>query len=118
MLKIYPYWSGECWMFDDAEKELKHEPFVLGASEMITACIEAFSLRRDGLVLEFSEFEIPDYMRKLVRTAEERGGNWYIDEDGDECWLCPALFKYFEKAPETLYVRIGEQDVSAIAQGR
>jgi hypothetical protein len=32
------------------------------------------------------------------------GGNWYFCEQlGFEGWLCPALFKYFDKAPPELY---------------
>ena len=37
---------------------------------------------------------------------EESGGNWYYCPQFDiEGWLCPALFKYFEKAPAALYGR-------------
>ncbi len=32
--------------------------------------------------------------------------NWfYSDHDKMEGWLCPALFKYFPKAPRNIYVR-------------
>jgi hypothetical protein len=34
------------------------------------------------------------------------GGNWYAwSERGIEGWLCPALFKYFEAAPNEIYVK-------------
>ena len=34
------------------------------------------------------------------------GGNWYDSPDLDiEGWLCPALFKYFEVAPERIYAQ-------------
>ena len=37
----------------------------------------------------------------------ESGGNWYYSPEYDaEGWLCPALFKYFEWAPERLYVQV------------
>jgi len=36
----------------------------------------------------------------------DMGGNWYGSEDSPmEGWLCPALFRYFEKAPAELYVK-------------
>ncbi|MGI8907476.1 MAG: DUF6717 family protein [Candidatus Sumerlaeaceae bacterium] len=37
---------------------------------------------------------------------EETGGNWYEWADHQmKGWLCPALFKYFDAAPKTIYVR-------------
>jgi hypothetical protein len=34
------------------------------------------------------------------------GGNWYYSRDlGIEGWLCPALFRYFEAAPERIYAQ-------------
>ena len=34
------------------------------------------------------------------------GGNWYASDDPPmEGWLCPALFRYFDKAPAELYVK-------------
>lgn len=36
---------------------------------------------------------------------EEDGGHWYRTEDPPmEGWLCPALFTYFDEAPEKLFV--------------
>ena len=37
---------------------------------------------------------------------EENGGYWYKVKDFPvEGWLCPALFKYFDDAPESLYIK-------------
>jgi hypothetical protein len=37
---------------------------------------------------------------------EEMGGNWYYSADLDlEGWLCPALFCYFETAPEKIFAQ-------------
>jgi hypothetical protein len=37
---------------------------------------------------------------------EEFGGNWYRTAGGQaEGWLCPALLRYFDGAPDALYVR-------------
>ena len=47
-------------------------------------------------------------LTKLVvtRGKAESGGFWYNVEKSDQTgWLCPALFKFFPKAPEKLYVR-------------
>ena len=38
---------------------------------------------------------------------EEGGGNVYRwTETGQEGWLCPALFKYFDQAPAKLYIQV------------
>jgi len=56
---------------------LKAEPFVQGMSEMI-------DLRH-----------------------EQDGGNWYYNEQHHmEGWLCPALFKFFPRAPQHIYARV------------
>ncbi len=46
------------------------------------------------------------YTEKLEWRRKESGDNWYYsDHDKMEGWLCPALFKYFPKAPRDNYVR-------------
>ena len=38
--------------------------------------------------------------------ARSMEANWYYSPEFDmEGWLCPALFKYFDKAPRELYGR-------------
>jgi len=37
-------------------------------------------------------------------------GTWYeVEELGMSGWLCPALFKYFDKAPDNIYVKAEAQ---------
>ena len=39
-------------------------------------------------------------------------GNWYYSADLDaEGWLCPALFKYFDEAPEKIYAQFKQKAV-------
>jgi hypothetical protein len=41
------------------------------------------------------------------------GGNWYrADVPPSEGWLCPALFRYFETAPQEIYVRAEPSSVA------
>nr|WP_323697113.1 DUF6717 family protein [Thiorhodovibrio litoralis] len=38
---------------------------------------------------------------------KEYDGNWYRSDTLDmEGWLCPALFKYFDKAPKRIFVQV------------
>ena len=40
-MTIYPYLQDGLWVFDDRETEPKAEPFVEGASEMISTLVAA-----------------------------------------------------------------------------
>ena len=54
----------------------------------------------------FSPAPFPGYQKAFQLDREEFGGNWYrCDNPPTEGWLCPALFKYFDEAPKTLYAR-------------
>jgi hypothetical protein len=59
-----------------------------------------------GFRLLFSATAFPGSEVKLEWKREEHGGNWYYSPEFKmEGWLCPALFKYFEKAPKEIYER-------------
>ena len=109
MLMIAPYWSGGTWVFDDPSRGLTREPFVSGVPEMIDRLVRDIPNAERGFRLLFSAGPFPGYQAKFRRGREEYGGTWYHFDDATgaamEGWLCPALFKYFEKAPQTLYAR-------------
>lgn len=111
MLMIRPYWFDGTWVFDDPAVGLVREPFVSGVPQMIDrlvidAGIELERARETGFRLLFSASPFPGHQRAFTRSREEYGGTWYRDPaSGAEGWLCPALFKYFEEAPGTLYAR-------------
>ena len=109
---IYPYRYEGMWVFDDEESGLDKEPFVEGADKLIDYMIEAKSLQNavTGFRLIFSAGEFPRYDVKLDWVREGEGGNWYRSEEHQmEGWLCPALFKYFDKAPQSIYARFEEK---------
>lgn len=110
---ISPYWSSGTWVFDDPARGLVREPFVAGVPEVLTDLVADLPAARKGFRLIFSAIRFPGSQAKFVRVREETGGTWYLAEDGREGWLCPALFKYFAKAPEELYVRAEAIDGSS-----
>lgn len=58
----------------------------------------------------FSAKPFPGHQYKLVWQRAESGGNYYLLEGQQiEGWLCPAMFKYFRKAPAELYVQVKEK---------
>ena len=107
---IFPYKRYGVWVFDDAVAGLVQEPFVSGVPEMIEHWTKEIPDAENGFVLLFSSAPFPSYQSELARVREEFGGNWYRDTStGMQGWLCPALYKYFEAAPERLYFAAGRK---------
>jgi hypothetical protein len=104
---IKPYrWNG-LWVFDDPSVGLVKEPFVSGIPEMIDAAVRHLSDAEKGFVAIFSANPFPGAQIILERVREETGGTWYRwTETGQEGWLCPALFRYFDKAPDRLHIQV------------
>jgi len=104
---ITPYWYQGTWVFDDESAGLNKEPFVAGVPEMINDLVKDIPNARSGFRLLFSSVPFPSYQIELKRAKEECGGYWYrVKDQSAEGWLCPALFRYFETAPETIYVKV------------
>ncbi len=103
---IKPYKYMGMWVFDDPKVGLVQEPFVSGADEIIDVMVKDIPNAEDGFVLIFSANPFPGCQGEFEWRREDMGGNWYyfslLEKEG---WLCPALFRYFEKAPKKLYAQ-------------
>ncbi len=108
LMVINPYkWEG-MWVFDDDAVDLVKEPFVAGADDIIDQALQlkGISDGESGFRLIFSGGQFPAYDVKFDWLREGDGGNWYQSDDfGIEGWLCPALFKYFDEAPQQIYAK-------------
>jgi pimeloyl-ACP methyl ester carboxylesterase len=106
---IRPYrWEG-VWVFDDPAVGLDKEALVAGMPELLEIATERAGIANPekGFVVLFSKDPFPTAQVCLERVREEGGGNVYRwPEVGKEGWLCPALFRYFDQAPERLYVEV------------
>ena len=103
---IQPYWYIDAWVFDDESAGLDREPFVQGIPEMIDYLVKDIPNARSGFMLLFSSQPFAGYQAELTRVRDEYGGYWYRAKDeGAEGWVCPALFKYFDAAPESIYIK-------------
>ena len=104
---IRPYKYANTWVFDDENTGLFREAFVAGADTMIDVATKGLKNPELGFTLLFSDTPFPTANIKLNWKREEFGGNVYLwQEKNIEGWLCPALFKYFDKPPHELYVKI------------
>lgn len=102
-----PYrWNG-MWAFDDPAVGLSREPFVAGVPDMIARATRDVPRAEQRFLAVFSGTYFPDAGIVLDWVREEGGGNVYRwSETGQEGWLCPALFRYFDRAPEKLYIQV------------
>ena len=101
---IIPYRYEGMWVFDDPAVNLVREPFVAGIDTIIDRLVADIPGAEQGFRLLFSATPFPGHNIRLEWRREEMGGNWYYCPQFDmEGWLCPALFKYFDEAPNELY---------------
>ena len=107
ILAIHPYKSNGLWAFDDEKAGLVQEPFVSGADIIIERMVKDIPDAARGFTLLFSASPFPGHQTGLEWRREAMGGNWYYSAALDlEGWLCPALFKYFERAPQRIYAQV------------
>ncbi|MDD5454898.1 MAG: hypothetical protein PHW62_05330 [Candidatus Ratteibacteria bacterium] len=103
---IAPYNYEGAWVFDDASRGLKQEPFVAGIPGIIEKLVEDIPDAEKGFRLYFSAQPFPGYTHTLVWIRGDSSGNWYeCPQYKMEGWLCPAMFKYFNKAPKVIYFK-------------
>lgn len=126
---INVYKEGSTWYFDDNDRDIKREPFVLGASELITYLV---GNDKQKATISFSESAIPNADLILTCTTKcypqvissvtkvgdrsiplyeediesEPESGWYVDQHGNTCWLCPAQLKFFNKVANTIFVKV------------
>lgn len=103
---IQPYKYLTMWVFDDERVGLVQEPFVSGADDIIEKMVANIPDAKNGFILLFSSGPFHGHQVEFEWRREDQGGNWYYLKELDmEGWLCPALFKYFETAPKTIYAQ-------------
>jgi hypothetical protein len=112
---IHPYKQAGVWAFDDPEVGLVREPFVAGADVIIDHMVAEIPHAEAGVTIIFSTAPFPGSQHEFHWRREESGGNWYFSPQYElEGWLCPALFKYFERAPAELYVQVKPKSGSGL----
>ena len=107
LMIIAPYKYEGAWVFDDPAVGLFREPFIAGIDTMIDKAVAKIPNAEEGFRAIFSARQFPGSDFKLYWRREESGGNWYYsDQFKMEGWLCPALLKYFPRAPREIYVKV------------
>jgi hypothetical protein len=116
IVAIHPYKSKGIWVFDDPAVGLVQEAFVAGADVMIERMVVGLDHPENGFTLIFSANPFPGYQAMFEWRRSEFDGNWYYNAQLDaEGWLCPALFKYFDTAPQRIYAQFKSANRGAVA---
>ncbi len=106
LMVIVPYRFQGTWVFDDKAAGLVREPFVAGIPEMIDVLVKDIPKADQGFRLTFSAMPFPGHQKELAWLRGDSTGNYYAMKDPPmEGWLCPALFRYYEKAPKMIYMK-------------
>jgi hypothetical protein len=106
---ITPYKVAGVWVFDDPDVGLTQEPFVAGADLILDMMTHDIPDAEHGVNILFSDEPFPGAVHKFVKNDPEYGGYWYR-KDGTEQygWLCPAMFNYFDKSPDNIFIQVKE----------
>ena len=129
---LEPYFCCGEWVFDDDSTGLSGEAFVCGMSEILDFCLEDSGINpeevENGFRLTFSKDKWPDSTHSLTWLGTSMGGNDYeLDSEcrnltihnsdrrydvpeGTKGWLCPALYHYFDDAPEKIYLSVAKKE--------
>ena len=111
---ITPYKYRGMWVFTDRDKGLVREAFVAGADTVIDLATKAAGIRAAGrgFNLVFSAGEFPGHQVELSRKGRENksGNTYHCRQLSMDAWLCPALYKYFIKAPKQIFAEFRSID--------
>ena len=114
MMVLYPYKKNGAWVFDDEQRGVVEEPFLSGMPRMLELAATKLGLKNpeDGFTLTFSAAPFPghQFVLQLTRERQENFGNQYQLEGSDMTGaLCTVLFRYFDEAPDALYVQMSNK---------
>ena len=114
--------SPDIWVFDDEARGLAREPFVGEANELLDYADDKLGGKGKLVVFFRSDMGVDPVQQHYDSVsvearliAPDASGSIYsaeVSQDGvvqfmsDNLWLCPALLKYFDKAPKHIHAAI------------
>lgn len=100
---IHPYKKEGQWQFDDPSRDVYNEAFVAGADDLLDILTDG----ANKCTAMFSENSFPDHQLALIlKKTDETGSDYYCEKYNHNLWLCPALYLYYPKAPQNIYLKI------------
>jgi len=114
--------SPDIWVFDDEARGLESEPFIGEANQLLDYADEKLGGKGKLVVFFRADMGVDpvqqhyDSVSVEARLIEsDASGSTYsaeVSREGvvhlmaDDLWLCPALLKYFDKAPRRIHAAI------------
>ena len=102
---IAPFRYEGMWVFDDPDIGLDKEPFVEGSDTMLDWLARDIADAGTGFLLSFAPAPFPGYQEVIHWMEEEYCSHWYcLEEPQIRSCLGSVLLKYFDPAPDELYI--------------
>lgn len=99
--RIVMWKEGNTWMFDESEFGLVREPFV-GATNR---ALDYIADDENEMTFLFSDHAFPNAIEFFTEPIEEFGGATFkCSRIADFCWLCSAMWHYFDELPASIFV--------------
>tara|TARA_R110000824_G_scaffold353560_1_gene540717 strand:- start:245 stop:667 length:423 start_codon:yes stop_codon:yes gene_type:complete len=125
LMQITTYKLNNSWVFDDDDRGLVKEPFVAGADELLDMI--AGKNKTVNLTIASDLFPgVTHIIDRVNKSGAGLGGGTdyvYLYNDGKTnnvnqlpVWLCPALFKFFDKAPKSIYIKANVDQKSKLSR--
>ena len=96
-------WKEEnTWMFNDDIHGLIREPFVGETNQ----ALDFIANGSNPTTILFSASDFPGAVKLFTAPVQEYGGATFICEQiKAKCWLCSAMWFYFNKLPQSIYIK-------------
>lgn len=114
---IFLRWDSKqsSWCFDIPIMGIENEPFISGMDDIIDKQLilakKLDEAKKRGVCVLFSgatnkpESFKSGYYFFIKKQREENGGCWYYEPKSKyEGWLCPNLYQFFSRAPDTIHI--------------
>lgn len=85
------------------------QPFA--EADVVLTCTEKCYPMKIGKMAELFRGHLMTHISNTVSLGYDKSKKptsaYYIDQEGDACWLCPAQIKFFGAVADTIYAKIG-----------
>lgn len=103
---IEVYQRGEFLLFDDVEKEIFDEELFEGADTILLEWKKAMYPHIQGSFYVIFSDQNFSGATLHVDFKEERSGGAVYESNGNEGWLCPVIYRYFDYPPKQIHLMI------------
>jgi hypothetical protein len=104
VLTLYRDARDGLWKFDDERYGLRAEPLVDSATKLIDKLLKTARCNLCTVLVSNERVSKRQTRFEWLCATEPTGNVYVLPATGESGWLCPALFHYFDQAPQALFV--------------